>query len=43
MFNNKNHEEVLELSTDHINLLPSLHVCPTRYLSSPNEVEETKI
>jgi len=37
-----NREEVIELPMDH-NGVPLLHVCPIRHISSPNEVEETKV
>jgi len=41
MFIHTNHEEVIELPTDHDGI-PSLHVCHTRHIVLVYEVEETK-
>jgi len=42
MFIHTNREEVTQLPKDH-NGVPQLHVCPSRYIPSPNGVEEAKV
>jgi len=42
MFIHKNHEDVIQLSTDH-NGVPQLHACLTKHIASPNGVEWTKV
>jgi len=38
IFMHKNHEDAVQLSTDHSGV-PQLHVGPTKHIASPNEVE----
>jgi len=41
-FIHTNHEDVIQLPMDH-NGVPQLHVCPTKHIASPNEVELAKV